>query len=394
MEKLRAEFLYAIENQILKKAVFSKPEDKSEIKTVLTPFINKGELCVKKETFLKDGKAIQKILSADEAEAFVLESSTAAYRQINLVGESKTFECLVSSKGKPHYSGTLIGGEKTAIKLSQNKEKRYIITPSEDADFLSALGLLGKNGEIHDKKQAKFRQINKFLEQIEAVEDALPKEGTLHICDLCCGKSYLTFAVYRYFTAKKGRDVEMYGVDLKQDVIEYCAETAKRLGYSGMHFTCGDVSKFTPPETPDMVLSLHACDVATDYVLAGAIRNKAKVILSTPCCQHEFNSTMKCDTLGFITEHSMLKQKLAAAATDALRAKMLEIYGYSVTVCELIDPEETPKNLIIRGIRGSRRRDVPRLCSEYAEACQLLGVEPTLLKLLGLPNGWDKTVGK
>lgn len=386
MEKLRAEFVYAIENQILKKAVFSKPEDKSEIKTVLTPFLNKGELCVKKETFLKDGKAIQKILSVSEAESFVLESSTAAYRQINLVGQNKTFECLISSKGKPHYSGTLIGGEKTAITLSQNKEKRYIITPEKDADFLSALGLLGKNGEIHDKKQAKFRQINKFLEQIEAIEDALPKEGTLHICDLCCGKSYLTFAVYRYFTAKKGRKVEMYGVDLKQDVIEYCAETAKRLGYDGMHFTCGDVSAFTPPETPDMVLSLHACDVATDYVLAGAIRNKAKVILSTPCCQHEFNSTMKCDALGFITEHSMLKQKLAAAATDALRAKMLEIYGYSVTVCELIDPEETPKNLIIRGIRGSRRRDVPRLCKEYAEACQLLGVEPTLLKLLGLPN--------
>jgi len=385
MEKLRAEFSRAIEEQTLNKAVFSKPTDKSEMKTVFTVFLSGGEKRIKKETFLKDGKAIQKILSVAEAEDFV-SGAAEAYRQINLIGRNKSLECLISSKGKPHYSGSLSGAEKTEVQSSQNKEKNYIITPAQDADFLLALGLLGKNGEIHDKKQAKFRQINKFLEQIEAVESALPKEGTLHICDLCCGKSYLTFAVYRYFTAKKGRQVEMYGVDLKKDVIDYCAETAKRLGYDGMHFSCGDVSKFTPPAQPDMVLSLHACDVATDYVLAGAIRNKAKVILSTPCCQHEFNSAMKCESLGFITEHSMLKQKLAAAATDALRAKMLEIYGYSVTVCELIDPEETPKNLIIRGVRSSRGKDIPRLCKEYTDACELLGVEPTLLKLLGLPS--------
>ena len=180
----------------------------------------------------------------------------------------------------------------------------------------------------------------------------------------------------------------MYGVDLKKDVIEYCSEVAKGLGFNGLRFECGDVSRFTPPVTPDLVISLHACDVATDYVLAGAIKTDAKVILSTPCCQHELNSQLKCDALSVITEHSLLKQKLAVAATDALRAKMLEIYGYKVTVCELIDPEETPKNVLIRAVKGERQKGerIERLKKEYVATCDLLGVSPKLFDLLGLPQ--------
>ena len=224
------------------------------------------------------------------------------------------------------------------------------------------------------------------------MSDRLPKSGVIRICDLCCGKSYLTFAVYWYFTYRLGRMTEMYGVDLKKDVIDYCSALAEKLGWDGMRFETGDVSRFSPPKKPHLVISLHACDVATDYVLAGAVRSGAEIILCTPCCQHELNSQLNCPELAFITEHSMLKQKLAAAATDALRAKMLEIYGYRVTVCELIDPEETPKNLLIRAVKSHGKWDgssygwtsggEQELCEEYKAACRPLGVTPTLSKLL------------
>ena len=176
----------------------------------------------------------------------------------------------------------------------------------------------------------------------------------------------------------------MYGVDLKADVIAFCREVATSLGWSGMEFSEGDVSRFVPPEPPDLVISLHACDVATDYVLAGAVRSDARVILSTPCCHHELNRQMQCEELDFICRHSMLRQKLADAATDGLRAQILQIFGYDVTVSELIDPEETPKNLIIRAVK-SRKTPLAARCAllaSYRSACELLHVRPTLATLL------------
>ena len=222
-------------------------------------------------------------------------------------------------------------------------------------------------------------------------------QDRLCVCDLCCGKSYLTFAIFWYFTEILNKKVEMYGVDLKKDVIEYCSSVAEKLGYKGLHFECGDVSNFTPPDMPDLVVSLHACDVATDYVLAGAIKNRAKVILSTPCCQHEIQNQLKCNALSLITEYSLLKQKLAVAATDALRAKMLEIHGYKVTVCELIDPEETPKNVLIRAVKRERPIQgitVKKLIDEYNSTCDFLGIKPTLSRLLNMPEFFQKSIEK
>ena len=178
----------------------------------------------------------------------------------------------------------------------------------------------------------------------------------------------------------------MYGVDLKADVIAYCSDVANSLGWDGLHFETGDVSRFQPPSRPNLVMSLHACDIATDYVLAGAIRSDADVILSTPCCHHEINGQLKnCSALDFICRHSMLRQKLADAVTDGLRSKMLEIFGYDVTVCELIDPDETPKNLLIRAVK---RRKTPSdaqknaMIAEYRAATEFLGVSPKLAELL------------
>ena len=384
-ERLKSEFLSALTAGTLKKAVLSRKRDKAELKTVLTVFERNGEATVKAERFMPDGKALQSILSISDAAALMLNAPDT-YRQINLIAEGASLELIVSDKGKTRFTGSLEGARKAELSVSQDKKKSYIITPETDGDLLFALGITDKNGRIHDKKQAKYRQINKFIEQIEAVASALPTEGRLTVCDLCCGKSYLTFAVYRYFTHHKGRQVEMYGVDLKNDVIEYCSEVAKKLGYNGMTFECGDVSKFAPKSSPDLVISLHACDIATDFALAGAVKSGAKVILSTPCCQHELNGSMKSEPLDFVLRHSILKQKVASAMTDALRAQLLEIYGYSVTVCELIDPEETPKNVIIRAVKNGKRRTAGAMIEEYRTACELIGVTPMLAKLLPLPE--------
>ena len=230
-----------------------------------------------------------------------------------------------------------------------NQKKNYII--EGNAPFLIYLGVSDKNGRVHDKKQSKFRQINKFVEHIRDVSSHLEGDGELVIYDLCCGKSYLSFAVYHYFANILGRRVRMFGVDLKADVIEYCSSVAKALNFNGLSFHCEDITAHKFERKPDLVISLHACDTATDIVIEKAIAEGARVILSTPCCHHELNHTLKCRELSFVAEHSMLRQKLCDAATDALRLKLLEANGYTVAALELIDPEETPKNILLRAIK-------------------------------------------
>ncbi len=386
--RLQGELQNALDSGVLKKAVMSKPRDRKILRALAEPFLSGGECKIKITEYLRDGKAIQKIILSKDAPKTLCDMAFDGYGEINLVANGKTLTLMISEKGKTHFVGNLDGAKAVVAASGQDKSKNYILTPECGGEFLSVLGITDQNGRVRDKKQAKYRQINKFLEQIKAVEDKLPKDGRLTVCDLCCGKSYLTFAVYWYFTTVLGREVDMYGVDLKPDVIEFCTELKNKLGWSGMSFSCGDVSKFTPPSAPDLVISLHACDVATDYVLLGAVKNGARVILSTPCCQHELNSKMKCKELSFLTEHSVLKQKLASAATDALRAKYLEIHGYSVTVCEFIDPEETPKNVLIRAVKRSSHertgKSIPALTDEYQKALELLGVKESYNTLLFL----------
>ncbi len=378
--RLKTEFLTALSGKALKKAVFSRSKGKEQGKTVLTPFEKDGDTLIKSERFAPDGKALQSILSVEEAADFVF-AAPDSFKQINLTAQGQGLELIVSDKGRFRFSGKIDAASTVSYAVSQDKKKNYAITPEADGDFLYLLGITDKNGKIHDKKQAKYRQINKFIEQIEAVSDALPTDE-ICICDLCCGKSYLTFAVYRYFTHHKGIKVKMYGIDLKKDVIDYCRQTADKLGWGGMRFECGDVSSFVPEQKPDLVISLHACDIATDYALAGAVRAGARVILSTPCCQHEINNQIKCKELDFVLEHSILKQKISAAVTDALRAKLLEIYGYKVTVCELIDPEQTPKNVIIRAVLNKRTGNRAERIKQYEQACEMLNLKPTLAALL------------
>ncbi len=370
----------AADKNALKKAVFSKSKDKTIIKAVVSPISLGGSTCLQAEFFHSDNKATHKNIALTNEDRAVLIDMTDDFSQVNLYTREGECEYRVSSKGKR----ILLGGDKLLKKLqsavggapvtaANNRKKSYILDGSEP--FLTELGVSDKNGRVYDKKQSKFRQINRFLELVRDVEDKLPT-GKIRICDLCCGKSYLSFAVYHYFANVKKYEVSMTGIDLKSDVIEYCSSVAKRVGFDGLEFICQDINDYKTDTLPSLVISLHACDVATDIVLEKAAEWRADVILSTPCCHHELNHSIDCEALSFITDYSMLRQKLCDAATDALRLKRLEAKGYVTAALELIDPDETPKNIMLRAVRKKNfdesSEDAKKARDEYLAAKRFL----------------------
>lgn len=382
IESLLSLMLDAARKQTLKKAVLSKPQDKTVQKTVLSPRVIGGKLMLQAESFLTDNKAVHKNFELEDTGA--LEALLSSYFQVNLLTTVGDCELKRSKSG----TLTLLGAKPLAAKLEgdrletlaprgNNNQKAHILSGSEP--FLKLLGVSDEKGRVLDRKRAKFRQINRFLEQIRDILPELAGEGTLYISDLCCGKSYLSFAAYHYFSLILGRKTEMYCVDLKPDVIEYCADVADMLHFDGLHFLCADIITFTPEHLPSLVISLHACDTATDIVLNKAVEWGTKVILSTPCCHHELNHSIHCLPLSFVTEHSMLRQKLCDAATDALRLKLLESKGYAVQALELIDPEETPKNILLRAVKKPPNPVAQTLARREYEAARAF--------LLGKPIG-------
>jgi SAM-dependent methyltransferase len=367
----------AADKGVLRRVACSKSQLTDRTRAVLTPRTIGGRPMLQLETFYTDNKARHLNLSPDDTVA--LGEALAPYAQINLLTTLSGGDCELkrSTGGKE----TLLRGGKLqtlleaaaaahAPTVTNNRQKQHILTGAEP--FLQALDVSDKNGRVYDKKQSKFRQINRFLELLRDVEDNLPATGTLRVCDLCCGKSYLSFAVYHYLTAVKGRDVRMSCVDLKPDVIENCSSIAKKLNFDGLEFLCGDVAKYQPDdgEHVHLVVSLHACDTATDLVLGKAMEWQSEVILSTPCCHHELNHTLDCPELSCIARHSMLRQKLCDAATDAMRLLLLEAHGYTTAALELIDPEETPKNVMLRAIRkkNSSKAAMAEAKAAYADA--------------------------
>lgn len=309
-----------------------------------------GAVVLQLEYFLSEGRVRHENVSADALEDAVLRVLNEGAKNVQLVSTDVTATLLVSKKGAVNLSvkKNRSAAERLSFVNENNREKSRIFDGSER--FLTELGVSDKEGRVHDKKQSKFRQINRFAEQVRDILKYLPSSGTLHVYDLCCGKSYLSFAVYDYLTRKVHRDVKMICADLKASVMESCKEVAKKLGYTGMEFICADVNTLEAKFEPDLVISLHACDTATDMVLDFAVRNGAKVILSTPCCQHEMFNIMSSPELDFISKYSILKQKIASAATDALRLAKLESEGYKTDAM-------TPKNVLLRGIKTGRGKD-------------------------------------
>ena len=243
--------------------------------------------------------------------------------------------------------------------LSHNRTKRYILPEGTPVGFLIDLGVMTKEGKIVRQKYDKYRQINRFLEFVEDILPQLSKEREQTIIDFGCGKSYLTFAMYYYLKELKGYDIRIIGLDLKEDVIAHCNELKDKYGYGKLSFLVGDIASYTDVDAVDMVVTLHACDTATDYALAKAVQWGAKVILSVPCCQHEANRMMENELLQPVLQYGILKERMAAIMTDAVRANLLTAKGYDTQILEFIDMEHTPKNLLIRAVYTGKDSENP-----------------------------------
>lgn len=341
----------SVDMQTMRNLVLSAPKEGEVQKIRCTLRQLSGSLCVQMEYKCTEGRVRQKNFSPD---AFVsaIQMELGAFSRADLHDSGGSASLLRSKKGKITLitHGAIGQGEKQTA-MGNNRKKQYILDGSEA--FLMHLGISNTQGRVHDKKQAKFRQINRFLELVQSIVQELPQTGLLHVADLCCGKSYLSFAVYHYLTHIQKRDVVMDCVDLKESVMQDCAQIAAQCDFTGMHFRAGDVSKFQTDTSIDLLISLHACDTATDLVLDRGIVLGAKVILATPCCHRQLSRELNCSSLSFIARHSVLKYKFCDAATDALRILRLEACGYVCDALEFTDPEDTPKNVLIRAIRRS-----------------------------------------
>lgn len=359
-------------------ATLSNPREKDGVKKVkVRPILKKGVLLFQCEEY-RNNQVFHENYEADQA-VTVLYAYVKQFRQMQLETKTVNYTVLVSKKGKATIQKKQKTGCVKEVNLCHNRSKRYILEEGIAVPFLQDLGVMTQDGKIVRTKFDKFRQINRFLEFIEDILPQFDQEKELTILDFGCGKSYLTFAIYYYLHALKQIDVRMIGLDLKKDVIRHCNELSEKYGYKKLKFLEGNIADYTGVDEVDMVVTLHACDTATDFALAKAAGWNAKVILSVPCCQHEINKQIKNDVLAPILKYGLIKERLAALVTDAMRAEYLEGQGYDAQILEFIDMEHTPKNILIRAVKTGKRKNN----GEKLEACeQFLHIAPTLKKLL------------
>lgn len=336
-----------------------------------------------------DKQVFHENLTADEAVKVISEWIVNDFRQAQIRTQNEMVTVLVSKKGK-----VTIKSKKAACtepqNLDHNRKKKYIIEEGTAVPFMIDLGVMTESGKIVRTRYDKYRQINRFLEFIEDILPELPTDRTVHIIDFGCGKSYLTFAMYYYLKVLKHYDIRITGLDLKKKVIEDCQALAEKYGYDGLQFLCGDIADYNGTDAVDMVVTLHACDTATDYALYKAVKWHASVILSVPCCQHELNRMMKCETLSGAFQYGLIQERTAALMTDAMRGQLLEMKGYKTQLLEFIDMEHTPKNILIRAVRtkGLLPKAARKQQAERYQACRdFFGAELTLEKLFNEMEG-------
>lgn len=384
------EFLQDIQeflNENLIQIIMSNPKtSEGPSKVKIRPVLVKGDLFFQ-ETKYVGTQVFHKNFSKEEILSEIETELSEQFKQCEIKGTTAQATLLVSKKGKMTFKKKNLTGNaqdaKQPVDLSHNKEKQYILKEGAPVDFLMKLGVQTSEGVIHKHRYDKFRQINRYLEFIQDVLEELPKDRTIRIIDFGCGKSYLTFAMYFYLHKQQGRDIEVTGLDLKKDVIAHCNQIAEELGYDKLHFLQGDIKDYNGTDSVDLVVSLHACDTATDYAIAKAIGWNAKVIMAVPCCQHEVNKQIHCDSLDSVLQYGLIKERMSALLTDAMRAESLEQAGYDTQILEFIDMEHTPKNLLIRAVKGNKMRPAKKSQAESLEELQaFLGVQPTLQKLL------------
>ncbi len=331
-------------------------------KTTSRPVSIKGKDYIQLEKFT-DTQVFHENLDYEDAVYILVNMIMNEYRNINLFTSDADYQILVSKKGNVK----VLQKEPTKQLKNEehNKQKQYIIKENEPCDFLTILGVMSEDGQVYKKKYDKFKQINKFL---EIVDDSLAGKNIrddFMIIDFGCGKAYLTFALYYYFYVIKKVKVKITGLDLKEEVIEFCNETAKKLNYENLKFTYGDIRDFEYKNKVDMIVTLHACDTATDAALVKAITWNCDIILSVPCCQHEFFNKIKNDNLNPMLKHGLIKERMSSLVTDSLRSLFLETKGYRVQLMEFISMEHTPKNILIRAVKSNKNTRSAQI--EYEE---------------------------
>ncbi len=373
------------------RAVISSPRKKEGIlKVKVRPVEKKGKLLFQLESFIKT-QAFHENLEADAARERI-EKYMEEFQQMQAETVKETWTVLVSKKGKVTVKRRKQKDAVQQADRSHNRKKQYILQEGIPVPFLKDLGVMTDDGKIIRTKTDKFRQINRFLEFIEDILPGLDKGRELTILDFGCGKSYLTFAMYYYLHELKGYDIRIIGLDLKEQVIAHCRELAEKYGYKKLDFLVGDIADYKGVERVDMVVTLHACDTATDYALAKAVGWNAQVILSVPCCQHEVNIQITekirresreedaLISLSPVLDYGLLRERFSALVTDGLRAKYLEGMGYETQVLEFIDMEHTPKNVLLRAVKKNKKKK--KILEEIKKCQEFLGVSPTLGRLL------------
>ena len=344
----------------------------------------KGSVCYQASSTVGT-KVLHSNYSREEVIAYVEQSlQEGGFSQLQVQGRCKDGSILVSKKGKVTVKVKEHQAKEPVQILAHNRVKQYILKEGTPVPFLVDLGVM----KIHRPAYDKFKQINRFLEFIEDILPALSREREVTILDFGCSKSYLTFAMYYYLKELKKYDVHIIGLDLKEDVIRKCNGLAEKYGYEKLHFLCGDIAEYEGVQKVDMVVTLHACDKATDYALAKAVEWDAQVILSVPCCQHELNDQIQNKLLSPVLKYGLLKERMSALLTDGIRAELLESKGYSTQILEFIDMEHTPKNLLIRAVKTGRSRSGEAL----KEMTDAIHGHLTLEKLL-YPDGFDAKEG-
>ncbi|MBR0536428.1 MAG: SAM-dependent methyltransferase [Clostridia bacterium] len=364
------------------KAVISNPISKQgEFKRItLSPLADGYQFAkyTQKQVFHENVKA-------QDAARRCFELLDGAFLQLNAFSTEKEYIVLISKKGKIGYKVKLLPEQQAPKAVTHNRQKQYILPEGKVIAPLVDMGIFTREGKVVQSMYDKYRQINRF---IEIIDDAVKSRNlkSLNIIDFGCGKSYLTFILYYYLTELRGIDAHIIGLDLKKDVIEKCNAAAQKYGYKNLHFELGDINGYKCPFSVDMVITLHACDTATDFALYNAIQWGAQMIFSVPCCQHELNSQIKAESLDILTRYGIVQERFCALLTDSVRANLLEYCGYKTQLLEFVDFEHTPKNILIRGVKkGNTPKEVKEKALAQVEAAiKEFNVEPMLYKLLDL----------
>lgn len=393
MQKIKQLLMDHLNEDTLRAVVSNGRKKQLPRKILFRPFLERDHLMFQREEY-RGQQVFHKNMDKEAAVEQIYTLLKEDYKQLDLQYQDRSFSVLVSKKGKSSIKEQRQQMIKK-IELSHNRRKQYILEAGQPVPFLVDLGVQTEDGRIVDKKYKKYRQINRFLEFIRDILPELRQRQSsgkpLRIIDFGCGKSYLTFAVYYYLKIMQGIEVEMTGLDLKQDVIARCNDLAEKYGYKGLHFSQGDIGSYEGADRVDLVITLHACDTATDFAMDKAVRWGAEIILSVPCCQHELNGQISSELLAPVLRYGILKERFAALLTDALRAELLEQMGYEVQILEFIDMEHTPKNLLIRAVKknfpggsgsGQKEEKSQRHREQYDRLCDALNSRGTLEQLL------------